>query len=337
MIPRPVSYSSLFTPVEAELTQVITALSMVASSDDSVARSAGSDAVAERIEHILGVPGKRVRPAITLLCARVSGDKDPAKAITMATAVELLHIATLVHDDTVDSADLRRGRATASNLWGRNVAILLGDYLFAASARFVCATGNVQVIDRFAATIMELSKGELTELLDAGNASVSRAAYLDRIFNKTASLFMTASESGAVLGGAESENVRRLRDFGYNLGMAYQVMDDLLDFDSTSEQLGKPAGHDLANGVLTLPAILLMERLGPKNPIADYLSCNPDDRALEMARAIKEIRSRGILEECRAVVDGYVRAAQTSLSQFEESAELESLTGLAEFAGTRQS
>ncbi|MBM3959047.1 MAG: polyprenyl synthetase family protein [SAR202 cluster bacterium] len=337
MIPRPISYSSLFTPVEDELTQVIATLGMVASTDESVARSAGSDALAAQIEHILGVPGKRVRPAITLLSARVSGNQDPPKAITMATAVELLHIATLVHDDTVDSADLRRGRATASNLWGRNVAILLGDYLFAASARFVCATGNVQVVDRFAATIMELSKGELTELLDAGNPGVGRAAYLDRIFNKTASLFMTASESGAVLGGADPERAKHLREFGYNLGMAYQVMDDLLDFDSTREQLGKPAGHDLANGVLTLPAIILMERIGPENPIAKFLASSPDDRKLEMERAIREIRSRGILDECRSVVEGYVRAAQASLSTFAPSAELESLTALAEFAGTRQS
>ncbi|MBI4306011.1 MAG: polyprenyl synthetase family protein, partial [Chloroflexi bacterium] len=252
MIERPVSYASLFASVEPELEQVVATLGLVAAQDESLAKSAGSDAVADRIGHVLSVPGKRVRPAITLLAARVAGDKNPAKAITMATAVELLHIATLVHDDTVDSADVRRGKATASNLWGRNVAVLLGDYLFAASARFVCATGNIEVIDRFAETIMELSKGELTELLDAGNPVVGRASYLERIYNKTASLFMTASESGGILGGALPDVRNRLREFGYNIGMAYQVMDDLLDFDATSEQLGKPAGHDLAHGILTL-------------------------------------------------------------------------------------
>lgn len=335
MIPRPASYTSLFAPVESELDQVVASLGLIAAEDESVARSRGSDAVAERLEHVLSVPGKRVRPAITLLAARLAGNANPANAVTMATAVELLHIATLVHDDTVDSADIRRGKATASNLWGRNVAVLLGDYVFAASARFVCATGNVQVIDRFAATIMELSKGELTEMLDAGNAYVSREAYLERIFNKTASLFTTAAESGAILGGAGPDKVRRLRDFGYNLGMAYQVMDDLLDFDSTREQLGKPVGHDLVNGVLTLPAILLMERMGANNPVIDFLRCSPEDRALKLDRALNEMRDRGILAECRRTVSDYVEAARQALTVFTPSAELDSLLGLAEFAGAR--
>lgn len=335
MIPRPASYTSLFAPVESELDQVVATLGLVAAEDESVSRSAGSDAVAERLEHVLSVPGKRVRPAITLLSARIAGDASPASAITMATAVELLHIATLVHDDTVDSADIRRGKATASNLWGRNVAVLLGDYVFAASARFVCATGNVRVIDRFAATIMELSKGELTELLDAGNAAITRESYLERIFNKTASLFMTASESGAILGGAGPDGTRRLRDFGYNLGMAYQVMDDLLDFDSTREQLGKPVGHDLANGVLTLPAIMLMERMGADNPIVDYLRGSPEDRALKLDRALAEMRSRRVLDDCHQTVSDYVEAARRALSAFAPSAELDSLLGLAEFAGAR--
>jgi geranylgeranyl pyrophosphate synthase len=335
MIPTPASYTSLFVPIEAELERVVDTLGSVAAGDESVARSAGSDAVAERLEHVLSVPGKRVRPAITLLAARLAGNADPTKAVTMATAVELLHIATLVHDDTVDSADIRRGKATASNLWGRNVAVLLGDYVFAASARFVCATGNVQVIDRFAATIMELSKGELTELLDAGNAGVSREAYLERIFNKTASLFMTASESGAVLGGGGPDRVRRLREFGYNLGMAYQVMDDLLDFDSTREQLGKPAGHDLANGVMTLPAIMLVERMGPDNAIDDFFRCSPEDRTLKLERALAEMRARGVLDDCRQTVSDYINAARCALATFSPSPELDSLLGLADFAGAR--
>lgn len=335
MIPRPAAYTSLFAPVESELEQVVATLGLVAAEDESVSRSAGSDAIAERLEHVLSVPGKRVRPAITLLSARLAGGANPAHAVTMATAVELLHIATLVHDDTVDSADIRRGKATASNLWGRNVAVLLGDYLFAASARFVCATGNIQVIDRFAATIMELSKGELTELLDLENVNINRDAYLERIFNKTASLFTTSSESGAILGGGDPDKVRRLRDFGYNLGMAYQVMDDLLDFDSTREQMGKPVGHDLANGVLTLPAILLMERMGADNPIVDYLRGSPEDRALKLERALREMRVRGILGECRRTVSDYIETARHALAVFSPSAELDSLLGLAEFAGAR--
>ncbi|MEX2431402.1 MAG: polyprenyl synthetase family protein, partial [Dehalococcoidia bacterium] len=186
-----------------------------------------------------GGGGKKVRPVVTLLAGSFH-PCDQQILVTMATAVELLHIATLMHDDTVDKADTRRGRATISSLWGNDVAVLLGDYVFATSATFVCDTGNIRVVRRFSQTIMELAQGELAEHFSTHDWDQSVEDYNQRIYNKTASLFCTASESGGVLSGAPEAESRALKEYGYNLGMAFQIMDDVLDFMGTEEELGKP-------------------------------------------------------------------------------------------------
>ena len=178
-----------------------------------------------------------------------------------------LHIATLVHDDTIDKAALRRGQATISHLWGDHAAVLVGDYLFAKSATFVCATENVRVIRLFSETIMHLSRGELQERIGAYDWTTGREDYYQRIQQKTASLFTTAAESGAILSGAPEETVQRFRTFGHCLGMAFQIVDDILDFQGTESEVGKPVGADLAQGVLTLPALLLQERYPYDDPV----------------------------------------------------------------------
>ena len=226
--------------------------------------------IGDRLQHILSVPGKRIRPAITLLCAGLWENQTDKLVLKMAIAVELLHIATLVHDDTVDKADTRRGHATASNLWGRNIAVLLGDHIFATSAMYVCETGNIRLIKRFAETISELACGELDEILSTWQTNTTIDLYNKRIYNKTATLFCTAALGGAILGGANDEDVLNLREYGYNLGMAYQIYDDILDYTSTSDKLGKPSGNDLLSGVITLPAIIAYEN-GCKELIDDYV------------------------------------------------------------------
>ncbi|MDE2765602.1 MAG: polyprenyl synthetase family protein, partial [Chloroflexota bacterium] len=200
--------------------------------------------------------GKKVRPALTLLAAQTSAKDEDDKPVVMATAVELLHIATLIHDDTVDGSRTRRGRATAPSLWGGKAAILLGDFVFAASATYVCDTGDIYVIRRFSETIMELARGELAEHFSAFDWTQTLDDYANRIYSKTASLFSTAAEAGGVLGGADTAASDALRRYGRGIGMAYQVMDDVLDFLGTEEELGKPVGADLLQGTLTLPTLL---------------------------------------------------------------------------------
>jgi geranylgeranyl pyrophosphate synthase len=285
--------------------------------------------IEERLAHVLSAPGKRVRPATTLLASTLWGRPVDERSVNMATAVELLHIATLVHDDTVDRADTRRGRATASSLWGGTVAVLLGDYVFATSAIFVCETNSVRLIKRFAETIRELARGELHELLDAWQPTVSREDYFRRIYDKTASLFSTAAESGAVLGEADEEDIARLKEYGYNVGMAFQVHDDVLDFESTSSELGKPAQHDLAEGVLTLPAIIALEGGPARQVLLDYFAAPQDARVSMLPKAVAAIRKSGAVDEARAVANDFSAKAGAALSPLEESAEREALLTLA--------
>ena len=324
----------IYAPVADELDQVILNIGSVAAGRDE---SQQHPEIEARLEHVLSAPGKRVRPAVTLLTQRLWGRLSDERSVNMATAVELLHIATLVHDDTVDRAATRRGRATASNLWGGTVAVLLGDYVFASSAIFVCETNSVRLIKRFAETIAELARGELKELVGAWQPSADRDGYYERIYDKTASLFATAAESGAVLGEAAEEDVQRLRSFGHSLGMAYQVYDDLLDFESTSRTLGKPAEHDLPSGILTLPAIIALEGGPGRQPLLDYMGAEPSQRPVLLAGTVDAIKSCGALHEARAVAADFSHKAMSALSVQRPSQELDCLKELTAYLLGRRS
>ncbi|MBM3956744.1 MAG: polyprenyl synthetase family protein, partial [Gemmatimonadetes bacterium] len=312
--------TDVYRPIAGDLRRVNEAIEGVAHAPNAMTSGA-----AQRLAHVLAIPGKRLRPAITLLASRLWGGPSSKRVVAMAVAIELLHIATLVHDDTVDHADLRRGHATAANLWGPAVALVIGDYLFATSARFVCDTNDLRVIRRFSENSRELARGELTELLDLGSPRVTREIYEQRIYDKTASLFTTAAEGGAILGGADEEGVERLRAYGYNVGMAYQVMDDVLDFESTPETLGKPAGQDLAGGTVTLPAILVMERSPGPSAVSELLAAGAEAEPALVERAVSEVKSSGALAEARGVVEGYIGAAVKALKPLPASPERDSL------------
>ncbi|MEE8442927.1 MAG: polyprenyl synthetase family protein, partial [Dehalococcoidia bacterium] len=204
----------IYEPVQAGLAEVEARLKKLGSE--------GHQQIANLLGHLTKSPGKRVRPAITLLASRFHSEDAGDTPVTMATAVELLHMASLVHDDTVDDSPVRRGIATISSIWGRNVAVLLGDYVFATSGVFVSDTGNVRVVRRFSETIRELAAGELMEIFGAFKLDHTYEQYKERIYNKTASLFRTAAESGAILSGAPETVIHSLTQYGYNLGMAFQ-------------------------------------------------------------------------------------------------------------------
>ena len=330
-----ITQESIYEPVASDLENVIAEIATIAEKAPENAPEHAKDLDAQ-LGHVLATPGKRVRPALTLLASRLWGkakdhDEMPIK---MATAVELLHIATLVHDDTVDHADTRRGHQTASKLWGRNVAVLIGDFVFATSAMYVCDTNNVRLVRRFAETITELARGELNEIYTAWQPSVSIEDYNQRIYDKTASLFCTAAESGAVLGGADDVAAKNVRDYGYNIGMAYQVYDDLLDYRATSEQLGKPAGHDLSEGIITLPAILAAEN-GASEDILSFMNAPEDARADLLPVAVEAIKNTGALDMTHQVAINYINTAVSALEGIPPSESLDSLLALAEYVQTR--
>lgn len=290
--------------------------------------------LAQLLEHSLSSPGKYIRPAITLLASSFC-PHDERTTEKMAIGVELLHIASLIHDDTVDGASLRRGKMTISSLWGPKAAVLAGDYIFAASATFVCDTGNIRVIKRFAETIMELSSGELQEMSETYNPAQSMDGYLERIYNKTASLFTTAAESGAVLSGTSEERCVAFREYGHNLGMAFQVVDDILDFDGTEEEFGKPIGSDLANGVVTLPTLIAMKQKRCAAIVKRALE-SPNDETI-MGEAIRAIQDDGVLEEAYKFASRYCEKALANLRCLPASPSRDSLEELVSHVKVRRS
>ena len=315
----------IYQPVREQLVEVEKQLrNLVSQSHPSIAGLLGQ---------VAGSPGKRLRPAVTLLASRFH-EGDGELPVIMAAAVELLHVASLVHDDTVDNAAVRRGAATISSMWGDNVAVLLGDYVFASSAVMVCDTNNVHVIRRFAETIKELSTGELMEQFGAYKWDHTLEEYKERIYNKTASLFRTAAESGAILSGAPDETVRALDSYGYNVGMAFQIVDDILDYDGPEEEVGKPVGHDLLEGTLTLPGMLLIERFPEDNPIINmFQGKDVEDnrrRALDMARA------SGVIDDAYDVARQFINTAAAAIQNLPDTSERGSLLELASYVVERR-
>ena len=317
----------IYEPVQDDLDQVVQHLR------DLAARSGSTDETA-LLDHAVVSGGKMVRPVVTLLASRFH-PCEPTNPITMATAVELLHVATLVHDDTVDRARMRRGRGTVSSVWGTNVAVLLGDYVFATSATYVCDTNNIRVIRRFSETIMELARGQLAEYFSTHGWEQTIADYESRIYNKTASLFCTSGESGAVLSGAPEDVCQALKDYGQNIGMAFQIMDDILDFEGTEAELGKPVGTDLLQGILTLPALLFAEHY-PDDPVLRRLrggSRAPED----LSAMVQQVRNSPVMDETLAMMDGYRRRAREALSKVGDNRARQSLEALTDYVTHRRS
>ena len=315
----------IYQPITGELIQVVENLKSLRQGQDQH--------MTPLLTYLFDRGGKGMRPAVTLLASGLYAKEAPA-AVTMATAVELLHIATLIHDDTVDNSLTRRGMDTISSRWDENVAILLGDYVFAASATFVCDTNNIRVIRRFSETIMDLSSGQLLEYFNGHNVDQTRKLYEDRIYRKTASLFRTAAESGAILGGAPEEGIDALSQYGYNIGMAFQIVDDILDVSGDAEEIGKPVGNDLLQGVLTLPSIKLLERHPNDNPVR-ALFANPREKTY-LQESLKMMQESDILEECQAEAEEYCAKALRILEGLPETRARESLSILASYVTKRQ-
>lgn len=289
------------------------------------------------LDYALSSGGKRVRPALTLLAAEFR-EHERERSLIMASAVELLHLATLIHDDTVDNAGMRRGKPTINKLYGNHVAVLLGDYLFATSATFVCDTGVVRVIRRFSETIMELASGQLIEFFTTFDPTKARKLYNERIYRKTASLFCTSAESGAILSDAPEHEVKALRQYGYNIGMAFQIVDDLLDVQGDASEIGKPVGNDLLQGVLTLPAIMLMERYPNDHPIDSLFAAiksGQGDVTELLDRSIGMITDSNIIPDCFTVIREYCSSASEALAVLPDCPPRRSLSDMVDFIRER--
>jgi geranylgeranyl pyrophosphate synthase len=293
--------------------------------------------LAEMLRHILA-GGKGIRPALNLLSGKFY-QYNLDLLLPMATAIELMHTATLVHDDAIDKSAVRRGKPTVNQVWGEERAVLLGDFVFARAGEFAADTGNLRVIKLFSQTLQTISSGEIVQTNDAFKLEQTRQHYLERIAGKTASLFSLATISGAILSEAPEGSVKILKDYGFNLGVAFQIVDDILDFVGTEEEMGKPIGSDLAQGTLTLPAMLLLEQYPNDNPVKDLFH-NPDmpddDKRAKVRRAIEMVGSSSIVKQCYEVASEYCAKACRDLDKLPAKPSRQALRDLADLVISRK-
>jgi geranylgeranyl pyrophosphate synthase len=294
-------------------------------------------AVSDLVLGLVQAGGKRLRPLVLLLAGRAF-DSDPATLVTAGAGVELLHTASLVHDDTVDRAALRRGRPTLNSVLSSGAVILLGDFLFAQSAMLAAATNSPRVVTIFASTLADICDGQLREMFVAHRLDQTREEYEKRIYGKTASLFAGAAEMGAFIGNAPEQTVQALRQYGSDVGMAFQIIDDVLDLREREDKLGKPAGHDLTQGTVTLPTIIyasgLSEGSTAMNRLRGVVSGEQDDRA-SVEQVVQEIRSSGALDEAMSEAESFAERAKEQAAYVLQSETREMLIEVADIAVSR--
>lgn len=244
------------------------------------------------IQDLFNAGGKRIRPSLCLLTARLF-NADIDHAIYLSAAVEMLHTATLVHDDLIDSAMLRRGVPTLNSLWSSDIAVLAGDYLFARAASMVAEVEIVPIMKLLANTLETILNGEITQKFSKWQ--LDRNAYEERIFAKTAALFVLSTQSVAMLSGADQASIKSVIDFGHSIGMAFQIIDDILDYVGTPDKLGKPIGGDLRQGLITLPAIHYAETHPQDEDMKTLLRLKGADPSL-VQRLVEKIGKSGAIE-----------------------------------------
>ncbi|MFQ5380630.1 MAG: polyprenyl synthetase family protein [Dehalococcoidia bacterium] len=292
-------------------------------------------ALKRMLDHSLEGRGKRIRPALVLFAGSF-GDYNLNRIVPLGTAIELLHTASLVHDDVVDGASSRRGRPTSNAVFDNALTVLLGDYMFANAAEMVTRTGSLHVTRLFALALMKMTGGELDQDAAAFEVGSDIQNYLWRIAGKTAALFAIATEGGASLAGCKESQVSALRDYGHRLGMAFQIVDDILDYIGSEQDLGKPAGSDLREGTLTLPGLLLLERYPKDNPIRKFFKARRN-REEHLARALAMVRETEVIEDSAQMARTYVERALEALKPFDDTAAKHSLENLGEYVLRRSS
>jgi octaprenyl-diphosphate synthase len=285
--------------------------------------------------HIVASGGKRLRPMLTLGCARLCGYRG-TRHVALAAAVEFIHTATLLHDDVVDASDLRRGRETANALWGNQPAILVGDFLFSRSFELMVTDGSLRILEILSRASSVIAEGEVLQLMTQNNLQTTEASYLEVIRAKTAELFAAASRIGAVVAERPPKEEMALDRFGRDLGIAFQLVDDMLDFSARQSDLGKSIGDDFRDGKVTLPILLAFacgdeeERGFWRRTLEDMEQCPGD---LEHATALVE--RHGALAETLSRARSYAASAIAALSVFPDGPERCALIEAASFATER--
>jgi geranylgeranyl pyrophosphate synthase len=320
--------SRLFASIQADLDQVDTTFQERATSGLAILNSASM--------HALGSQGKRLRTAITLLSAKFNNYRFE-KLLLLSVAFEMVHLATLIHDDIVDEATTRRGKPTVNALWGNKIAILLGDYYFAKTAGLIADIEDSRIDHLFSDTVATVCEGTILEMTTAGRIDLTVESYYEKIKHKTACLIAACSKGGAILSQASDEEIELLYNYGMNLGIAFQVIDDILDYTEDQSTIGKPSGNDLRQGMITLPLIYALQDTslnGHQHKIDDMLN-GQVKKEEDIREVVNWVTSSYGIQ--RAITDAHVYAskARDALYHFPASPDRDILDELIDFVVAR--
>ena len=284
-------------------------------------------------QYIVDAGGKRLRPLMVLLAARACGYSGK-QHIPLATIIEFIHTATLLHDDVVDTSDLRRGRPTANAKWGNAPSVLVGDFLYSRSFQMMVELNNMEIMRLLADTTNVISEGEVQQLINAGNDQVTEEDYYTVIDKKTARLFQAATEAGAIIAGTNTDLRTKLSHYGHHLGMVFQLTDDVLDYQGDAEEIGKNLGDDLAEGKATLPLIHVLHNGTPRQ-VALIRSVIQEGGREHFDEVIKAISSTGAIEYTLSAAQAHKQQALAQLQDLPPGAEKQAMADVAEFAYSR--
>ena len=263
--------------------------------------------------------GKRLRPILVLLSAHLVGEASDS-AIRLAGVVEMIHAATLVHDDVIDIAQTRRGRPSPNVVWGNHTSVLAGDWLYMQAFQVALRERNFEILDILISLTQMMVEGELLQLERIGKIDITETDYMDLVDRKTASLFSACARLGGMAGGADADDVARLGEFAWNLGMAFQLVDDILDFTATTEVLGKPVGNDLQEGKVTLPLIYALEAADPEDrKMVETVLAEASYKSVPFAAVRQMIEARGGFQQAQQRAAQFTEKARTLVNLFPES------------------
>lgn len=285
------------------------------------------------LQHLLSSGGKRIRPAVALLTGEMLGG-DPERLVTLAAAIELLHTATLVHDDLIDGALFRRGKATINARWTPAATVLTGDFIFSVAATLAAETRSIEAMRMFAETLTTIVNGEITQLFSS-RGSLDRANYYQRIYAKTASLFELSTTAAALLSPVDAETVKLAGKFGHSIGMAFQIIDDILDFTGDESTVGKPLGSDLRQGLVTLPVFYYMEQ-HPDDPDIARITLGEGVKEEAVIRLVDGVRCCGGIEGALAEARAFVEEGLEALRKLPVCIQRQALEDLARYIVDRQ-
>jgi octaprenyl-diphosphate synthase len=291
--------------------------------------------IPEISHHLIDSGGKRFRPVLLLICAGLCGYRGEHR-FPMAAVMEFIHTATLLHDDVIDEATIRRGKTSANNIWGNAASVLVGDFIYSKSFTLMTEIGNIAILRLMAEITNVMSEGEVYQLIKCGDVNLTEAEYLTIIEKKTAVLISASCACGAILGGASAEKIEALKQFGYKVGMAFQITDDTLDYMAREQEFGKSIGKDLEEGKMTLPLIYTLQKCTKKESAEAKKLLTDKDDSKKLTEVVMGLihKYKGVDYSLRTA-SRYISEAQSQLSIFSDCPEKDQLNAVAEYVLSR--